>query len=322
MAESVSNRIEREMFFRTFSRAARPPEAVIQQFIESLVEQQAPRGAVLFRAGDPSEYIHYIVNGQIELRDPTGLTAPWTFGSRSVVGGIDALQGKPYSRTAVAAEESLYLRMRFDDYFEILEDNFEFTKGMIGMFFVGLEELGRSLPADQVYPPVGLRADPASRTHRGPGSGVARLGLVDRVLVLRSSAQLRHIRLQVLVRLAQEATERRLVTGEALFEPGEGTNELWFVAAGGVLAERADPPFATRFAAGSMVLPIAAFARREVDYRALATEPSLLLGLAREELWDVMEDHADVTRALLAYGAGERARLQTQSIELGQAAAR
>lgn len=318
MAEPITNRIEREMFFRTFARAMRPPEAVVQQFVEGLVEQRAPGGAVLFRAGDPSEHIYYVVTGRVELRDPTGLTAPWDLGERAVIGGIDSIRGLPYTRTAVAVQDTLLFRIRFEDYFEILEDNFEFTKAMIRLFYGGVEEFGRSMPTERAHPPADDA--PPALGHRLETGATGRLGLVDRVLVLRSAAPFRQISLQVLVRLAQEASERRLFAGEQLFDPRRPNDKLWFVAAGSVLAERADPPLAVRFPAGAMVLPFAVLGQVEPLYRAAAAEPTLVLGLAKEDLWDVMEDHSDVTRALLSYAAGERARLQTTPVDVADAA--
>lgn len=315
MAEPVTNRVEREIFLRAFVRGTRAPEAVVQQFTGSLVEQRVPRGAVLFRAGEPGDHIHYVVSGRVEVRDPSGRAAPWSFGPRSAIGGIDVAQGQPYSRTAVAVEDAILFRIHCDDYFEILEDNFEFAKSLIGFLFRGVEELARPLPPEVVYP-----------DQAGPGelaglSGRRGLGLIERVLVLRAAAPLARIRLQVLVRLAQEARERRLAAGEALFEPGQGTGALWLVAHGCVVGERRDPPLAARFGPGQMVLPYAAIAQVEAPYRAAAAVPSLVLALGREELWDVMEDHAEVGRALLAHAARERARLQTYAVDRAAAIA-
>jgi CRP-like cAMP-binding protein len=311
----VTNRIEREIFLRAFVRGTSPPETVVQQFVDSLVERRVPRGAVLFRAGEPGDHVHYLVSGQVELRDPSGRAAPWSFGPRSAIGGIDVAQGQPYSRTAVAVEDTLLFRIHGDDYFEILEDNFEFAKSLIGFLFRGLEELARELPPELVYPeatPPDELAGLAGR--RG-------LGLVERVLVLRAAAPLASIRLQVLVRLAQEARERRLAAGEALFEAGHGTGALWLVAHGCVVGERRDPPITARFGPGEMVLPHAAIGGIEASYRASAAAPSVVLALGREELWDVMEDHAEVGRALLAHAARERSRLQTFAVDRAAAAA-
>jgi CRP-like cAMP-binding protein len=305
VAEPTTTRLEREIFFRTFVRGARPPEAVTEQFVENLVEQELPPGAVLFRAGDPGDHIHYIVSGAIEMRDPTGQAAPWSFGPRDAIGGIDAIQSQPYSRTAVAVEHTLLLKLRFDDYFEILEDNFDFTRSMLGFMYADVEEMTRSLPDEVVHPRVTPSCEMELLAHT---SG---LGLVERLLVLREAGPWRTVRLQVLVRLAQEATERWLTAGESLFEPGQGSASLWFVAHGAIVAERREPPLTTRFGPGTMVLPFVGLAGAEKRYRAFAAEPSLVLALRKEDLWDVMEDHSDVTRALLAHAAAARARLQT-----------
>jgi CRP-like cAMP-binding protein len=147
------------------------------------------------------------------------------------------------------------------------------------------------------------------------------LGLVERVLVLRACRPLSRIRLQVLFRLAQGASERRLAGGHPVFEPGRGSDALWTVARGGVRVDEVGPAGLRRrgdgvadtatFGPGTMVLSIAALAGAEASYRAVAAEPTLLLGLAKEDLFDVMEDHPDVVRSLMAHAAAERLRLQT-----------
>ncbi len=64
-----------------------------------------------------------------------------------------------------------------------------------------------------------------------------------------------------------------------------------------------------------MVLPFAGLGQLEATYRVSAAEPSVVLALGKEDLWDVMEDHSDVARALLAHASRERARLQTIAID-------
>lgn len=313
MSERLTTRIEREIFFRTFVRAARAPDAVVQQFVEDLTELEVRRGEVLFRAGESSDHIFYIARGAVELIDPTGAAAPWRFGERSAVGAIDATLGQPYSRTATALEDSLILRMRIEDYFDVLEDNFEFTKAMFGFLYGGVEALARPLGVALAYPDQAGAIELAAA--RGDG-----MELVERVLVLRACRPLSRIRLQVLFRLAQGASERRLGAGQAVFEPGGGSDSLWAVARGAVRAEEAGPgarrrddggPASATFGPGTMVLSIAALAGAEAGYRAVTAEPTLLLGLAKEDLFDVMEDHSDVVRALMAHAAAERLRLQT-----------
>lgn len=315
MSDPLTTRIEREIFFRTFARITRAPDAVVQQFVDDLSEQQVGRGEVLFRAGQSSDHIFYVARGSVELTDPTGKAAPWRFGERSAVGALDATLGQPYSRTATALEDSLLLRMRIEDYFDVLEDNFEFTKAMFGFLYGGVEALARPLGVELAYPDLGGAA-PLPAPGRGDG-----FGLVERVLILRACRPLSRIRLQVLFRLAQGASERRLAAGLALFEAGKGSDSLWTVARGSIRAEETGSagvhrhgdgaPFAATFGPGTMVLSLAALAGTEASYRAVATEPTLLLGLAKEDLWDVMEDHSDVVRALLVHAAEERLRLQT-----------
>lgn len=304
-ADVLTSRIEREIFFRTFMRGPRPPPGVAKQFIDAMREELFPAGSVIYRRGTPPEYVHYVVRGKVELSAPD--QKPWIFGARSAIGGLDAFQEQPLSRTAVALEDTVILKVRIDDYFDIMEDNFDFAKTMMGVMYGGLEEIARVLPAHLAYP----NGDEEPQIAAGAKS----LGLVERLVVFRSARAMRRISLQVLVRLAQLAEERRIQADERIWPKGEPSDAMWVVAAGRVRVAREVPSFCAEFGAGSVVAIFTALGLQEPHYDARALTPGLLLRLRKDDFYDVMEDHADLARALLAYGASERVRMQTLNVD-------
>ncbi len=302
-SEVLTSRLEREIFFRSFVRGLRPPPSVAKAIIDYMREELHPPGSVIYRRGEPADFIHYMVRGEIELRAPD--KTPWIFEGRSILGALDAFQEQAYSRTAVATGETLLLKVPMEEYFDLMADNFDFAKSMLNVLFGGLDELSRALPATVAYP----------YENRMPAilSPDATMGLVERVMVLRAARTLQRIRLQVLVRLAQQAEERRFSSGESVWSKGEIPDAFWVVAAGSVRLERevkSGPDFVD-FLPGSVVGSIAAFGGREADYQARTTSPSLLLSVYKDDFFDVMEDHAELARAVLAFAAAERSRMQT-----------
>jgi CRP-like cAMP-binding protein len=296
----LTSPFERELFFRSFIRGTRVPESVARQFAESVVEVVYPAGSVIYSQGEPSQHVTYVIRGEVELRAQG--EQPWRFGSRSAIGGLDAFQEHPYSRTAVALADTLVLRIRYEDWMELLEDNFDFAKSAVHFFYRGLEGLSAEVAPEEVYPPLGEERLSSLRTAHT-------LGLVERLQVLRAAEPFRRIRMQVLVRLAEASSERHLEAGEVLAEPGQTAGMIYLVARGAVEAARSKPPAVFSHLAGNTVHTYPAFGDEEASYRTRALEQTLLLALRKEDLFDVMEDHADVTRVLLAFGAAERQRL-------------
>lgn len=295
MPEPLVSRVERELFFRTFVTGVTPSDDFGSRFVDMLREDLHPPGALIFRKGELSERMFYVVRGSVELRSKGD--APFHFTGRSAIGGLDALQGVPYTRDAVAMEETVTLRIRMEDYFELLEDHFDVARQMVQGFARGADALIVGRP-DEVMPERG------QETPLVPGGQA--MGLVERLLVLRSAELFRKVRLQVLVRLAQLSTERALAPGEAVLDqPGM----LWSIASGAVRLERDEPPLVATIRAGATLATLAVLGGAESIYSATTLEPTRLLGVRRTDLIDVMEDHADLIRCTMGYLAAERARL-------------
>jgi CRP-like cAMP-binding protein len=83
---------------------------------------------------------------------------------------------------------------------------------------------------------------------------------------------------------------------------------LFIVSSGRVEYERTDVPVCARFAPGTIVAGVSGIGD-PADSRVRALVPSVLLRLRVEDLFDVMEDHFDLVRSMLAHGSSERERL-------------
>jgi CRP-like cAMP-binding protein len=305
------SRAERELFVRSFARGGMNSPVVVQMLSESMSEAYYPAGSMLYQRGALPRFIYYVVTGRVSLQ-AEGM-APLEFGRMSSVGGLDALQDIPYSRTAVALEDTRALLLPAAKYSEVLEDHFEFARQMVSFFLAGVETLATKLPLSELYQGSGAVVPAAPPSAR-------RLGLLDRLLVVRHAPLIGALRSQVLVALAERLEERALPTGEPLYPPDSPRRDsLWIVAAGSVRATRLRHDGARdshEFHAGDVVLLYAAFGDLEPAYEVEVTRDARLLGLRKLDFLDLLEDHGDAARVALAHGARQRSRLQARLAEL------
>ncbi len=311
-----ATRVEREIFVRSFVRTARPPARVIAEVAELLEERILPAGTQLYARGAPASHMFWVVEGKVELR--VDGTPPLTFGPRSTVGALDAFQGIPHTRDAIVVEDSLVFRLDVERYLDVLEDNFEFLKGMIRFLFEGLEALGVALGFEATYGP--LRPAPTAALGSATQDG---FGFIEGLLALRHDPLLRAIGVQVLVRLAQLGRFVERPRGAELWAPGERSDAvLWLVSGQLELQHREHPGWRGTFGAlvdvgVEPVAPLVTLANRESRYRLVAESPVVLVEIPKESWSDVMEDHPSFMRGMLAFAAAHRQRLMRLAADRG-----
>ena len=197
-------------------------------------------------------------------------------------------------------------RLRYDDYLEILEDNFDFTKG-------ALENACRTIHHNaQQLAPLGVFRPP--QTTPAIQTDVLRqraLNLIERLLVLYNAPFFVNAPVQPLVSLAAQAEEERWAAGDIIFDLGLPSTELRFVATGKVRATLEHPEITGWFGPGDLLGAHAAVAFNVTQYRMTAEEPTTILRIRKEDLFDLMEDHSRLTRAGFAFVARENERIRT-----------
>jgi CRP-like cAMP-binding protein len=297
-AESRLGAVQRELFMRSMAIGALSSAA--RQLGNAMREVFFEAGSVIYELGSPADDVYFIVSGSVKLvRD--GAPA-WELGPRSVVGGMDADLDRPRSRTAVALTDVEALVLRNDDRLEVLEDNFEQTRRLI--LFVGerLHQLTLALPS-------GGFGDPAEP---GPEPEAEPLPLVERVLSLRDVPAFSKASIQALVTLAPAAEELRIDAGQTLFRSGEVRGVFFVIARGLIELERSQPPGKARFGPASIVGGSSAFGDMERFYTARAVRASVLLRIREDDFFDVMEDHFDLARSVMAYMSAQREQVMDQ----------
>lgn len=270
-------------------------------------EQFFPSGTVIYRAGDPARFVYFILDGRVDLtvegRDP------WTFTDRGVFGILDAELERPHVRTARALSDVRVIALRAEDWQDLVEDTFDFTRRRISRNTADLLRRGLAIrphagfeQTKEAYRAEERLAPNATRDAADPFA---------RLLVLHLTDLFERAGIQSLIRLARGAVERDLTPGETIAEEGEPAAALLVVADGSVTISRREPAISAVFGAGRVVGGYAGLGHERWPVTARAREPSRVLAIRYEELFDVMEDHFDLVRSVMAFLAAERERLQT-----------
>lgn len=300
MAESkTTDTIARQLFLRTMNPTRTIGQSSASRLVEVMQDVVLQAGSVIYRQGQAPELIYFIVDGMVALRAEG--SEDWTFGDRSVIGVIDANLDRPRARTAVALTDVHLLVVRADDYFEILEDNFEQQRSVVYTVTSTLRPLlaaagpggGFPQPPPEVLIPRELRP----------------LTPVEVVLLLRSTGAFQRASIRAITTLSEHTTVLRVSAGPLPLKPGGKNGALLFVARGAIELTRPAPPLGATFWDGGLIGGISSLAEPSDETQLTALVPSYLLRLEEEALFDVMEDHFDLVRSVIAHTSLERERL-------------
>ncbi|NJK89962.1 MAG: cyclic nucleotide-binding domain-containing protein [Myxococcales bacterium] len=302
-----SVRVEHELFMRTFF-SMQPPARLMSQFASVIRDLYFEEGNVLFERGDPPDTVYFIVEGHVGMTDPEGLV--WHFGPSSLVGIGDANLDRPRARTARAESRLHVLAIDADEYFDIMEDNFDFTLQLLLDTSAGIHDLALGLPSDEVFVPRRVHTD------GHPWTAVQQLNEVQRLLVLRESELGEQAPVQPLVVLAKAAIEKRYDPGQIILDPGAVLDRLWFVGEGRVSVTHESPPIRAKFGPGAILLGLAGLGHVVSRYTARADTPVVLIGAPKEALFDLMEDHFRLARRAFGLLSHENERVRRRLADL------
>jgi len=293
-------RIERELVLRTrLIRLAEPGlEPLAAGFAENVTF--AP-GAVIYRAGDRPHDFYAFARGEIELA--AAGVPPWILKSQSGIGLLDVLADRPRAFTATAVTKVRAMRVAASDYFDFLEERFELVTAALHGVTKDIHEIHLSLAPDGGFP----EAAPAGAPAAGPPCGP--LSLMQSLGVLRDSPLFRRANVQALARLTALAREVGVDAGDTLFRRGDAAGKFFLVARGVVEATHGAPEIVARFGRADLVCGFGALASADYQYTATARSPVIAFSFAVEDFFDVMEEHFELTRSVLAGMAAEYERL-------------
>lgn len=300
MPSSSNLRVEHELFVRSILPVA-PPARVVSQMAARMHDHTFAKNQVIFERGDPSHNLYFVVDGEVGLQAPGAET--WRFARGSLVGITDATLGRRHARTARALSLTHVVSIGFEDYADILEDNFEFTKTTLESALATIHEQSKQLAPDGVFGAADLRG--GAPLPMAPGQAVSELQCL---LALRDVTALSQAPVQPLVTLSKAAQVQHWAPGAKIFSAGQPANEIFVLVGGRVQVIEAHLPYEAEFEPGSILGAHAAFAYETHPHHAIALEASTTLCLAKEDVFDVIEDHFGLGRTLFAWVATENER--------------
>ena len=282
--------------------------ALANQFAAVAKEVYFPAGKTIYREGETSDAVFFLLEGRVELATPND--EPWYLGGRAVFGVLDVELDRARDRTARAVTDVRAMRIGAGDFLDLMEDNMELTPPRIRMLSGGLLELGLSLD------PPGAFADTPSGGARPsmmatvPERDARELNPFERLITLRICPLFERAGTQSLIRLSRAAKPRLHGHGESLAVFGETAESFFVVVTGSVTAHRQEPELAATFGPPELAGGYSGFGHERWAVSLEAAVDCCVLEIRYDDLFDVMEDHFDMVRAVMGHLAAERDRLQ------------
>lgn len=283
MREHAPKTIERILTLRQFPGFEDSDLAELATVAENVSERTFPAGATIAMPMNRVPAIQLVVDGRLEAPE-----SGHQWGPRRLFGALEAIADRQIAERVVAVEPTRTLQLATTAFAEILEDNYGVLSTTRRLLARRMLELDSSLAAKC----------------RGPIATVAGpLGMVERLVILRSAMRFSSGGIQALSTLAQATEELELAPGSMLFRRGDEVQGPLVLLDGTVRIRQTN--------GRDVVLSSAALAGLET----LAEVPHLTdaetitrvraLRVPTSALFDVMEDHTDFAIDLLRRLAGD-----------------
>lgn len=293
--------VERLLFLRSLPMS-RPngPEAI--QIAAAMRDVHFRRGQRIFSIGEKSGDVFFLVKGSVRMVAP-GMT-PWEFEAPAVVGALDSFAGRPRTRDGIATAEVHALALKHTDWLAVLEEHFDFARESMLRLAAALTQMRVAVPGNAGFPPVADDGPPTTPLSTG-------LGLLDKTMALRAQPVFKGAGVQATLRLVELCTEIDLLPGGELFHEGALSEAVYAIVSGVVDIERATPPLRASFRPGSLVAGAAALGAVRHGFTARAPHGAVVLALRKDDIFDVMEDHFEVTRSIIGAINQEREEIMS-----------
>jgi CRP-like cAMP-binding protein len=261
---------------------------VLDRLTSDLREQHVRRGQKLFSAGDVPGFVYFMHEGEVRMEREG--SAPWTFRGRWLLGGFEAQLDRPSPRDGVALSDFYVMKVGTSVWVDLLEDSFPLARQALVNSSATVAALEERVPADAL----------GSANGGAPAYATSSLDIVERLAFLSDVPMLRGAGVQTLADLAMNASEALFATGEVVVARGAGTHHVRLVIDGAIHAERENPRVARDYGPGDVVGGVAHFGRSAEAWGATAVAPTRVLQIPIEAWFDLMEEHFDLFRSVLA----------------------
>lgn len=297
MRDRTALSVEHELFVRTLFITA-PPERVIAQLTNRIQDATFEANEFIFERDSVPDLVYFIVDGKVALEAPK--EEPWLFEAKDLIGIVDAILERPRTRSARAITPVRLVYIAYEDYIDIFEDNLEFVETTLQEACRLIYQQTHQLPVQAVFGPDQLGQTSVAAAQSSE--------LVSSLLILRHVDALKSAPIQSLVTLADHATIETWPPQQTIFRRGDPNGHLYIVMSGRVAVTSESPRARGIFAAGGLLSAHASIGFDTHQHTAESQEATTALRIDKSALFEVIEDHFGVGRALFAWIARENER--------------
>jgi CRP-like cAMP-binding protein len=252
----------------------------LAMFAENVTEVVLPANTIVARAGSRLDALHLVLAGEIAT---TG-SRRRAWGPRQVFGGLEVLANREASEAAIATVATTTLQLLAPDVTEILEESF-------GVMLAALRGLAAAYATD-----ARQRRQPRLLLERSREDS---LGFVGRLMLLRQQEAFSAAPLESLVALAHASEDVVLPAGTLVTRAGIASTSSYVIVAGALSAIDSSGA-ARKVGPGEAIGHLEALASQPHEETIEVVEPARALKLEASRVFDVIEDHTDFGRAILA----------------------
>lgn len=290
MLEARYLRISRELFLAAFGANLGGFESwVIDRLTNLLEEEEVPIGDALFSCGESPEFFYFMREGRVRMTREGG--PAWILHGRQVFGMDDAILDRCRTRTATALDHLKLMKVRADDWLELLDDSFELARASVIQLAQSVASHEQKLWANAHIRLPGVVRSPDVRAKP--------LTVIERLAVLMDTPLLRGSGVQPLSDLAVESREVFFGPGERILARQVPRKTIFILLEGEVEASRHNPEIVWQSARGEIVCGAAAFGEPALAWEAIASKATRALAFRIEDWFDLMEEHFDMVRSAL-----------------------
>jgi CRP-like cAMP-binding protein len=289
--------LERLLYLKRVPMLSGLTGSYVAVIADAAAERSFPKGAVLFREGEPVGSVHFVVEGALATFR-RGVRVG-RVGPGAGVGALAVFARDPIGSQVVADEDTLTLELDADAVSELLEDHFPI-----------LHHILREMSRQAIDLVTRFRLDPTAGTAECPVDGPERgdIDLVNRIFFLRRMTVFRRSSITALVALAREMAQVRFEPGTVLFREGEPSPGI-FLLRSGFLRATGSSGVSFRPGPGFPLGALEALGERPRWYEAVAETPVVALQGHMGVLVDAFEDHFDMAMDYLAVIAQSTLRI-------------
>lgn len=269
-------------------------------------ERFFPKGAVVFREGEPLGSVHFVVHGALATFRRGARVG--RVGPGSGVGGLAVLARDPLGSQVVADEDTLTLELEADAVSEVLEDHFPILHHI-------LREMSRRsidlVTRFRLDPGAGMPECPAGDPETGD------IDLVGRIFFLRGMTVFQRSSITALAEMARGMAQVRFVAGTVLWREGEPSPGIFLIRSGRVRATGSSG-VAFRPGPGFPLGALEALGEVPRWYEAVAETPVVALQGHMGVLVDAFEDNFAMAMDYLAVIARSILRILDWTVARGE----